>query len=194
MMCTIRALTIFIFLSVPALATAAVVQVKSESDLIQRSDAVVMGTVVSVHAAVQPEGGVLTTAQVRVFRSLRGVAPGETIAVVIPGGKLKSGLTSMVAGAPRPEVGDWALLVLEKKAEVWTPCGLSLGWIELRGNAETGFVAYRELDGLSLVGPRGEAISSGVYRLRAIELEALWMRMDTQMRPLSSPSAGEVKP
>jgi hypothetical protein len=192
MMGMIRALTISLVVFIPALAGAAVVQVESEAQLIQRSDAVVMGTIIGVNAAIQPKGGIITTAQLRVFRTLRGVGPGEVISIVVPGGVLKNGLTSMVAGAPNPRVGDWALVLLEKKSNLWTPQGLSLGWIELKGSPESGFLAFRELDGLSLVGGAGQSVSKEIFRLRAIELDVLWKRMETEVNPLALPQAGEV--
>ena len=194
MMGMIRALTLLIVVWAPTFVNAAVVQVESEAQLVQRSDALVMGTIVSVEAEVQSRGGVLTTAQMRVFRSLRGASPGEIISIVLPGGTLKNGLTSKVAGAPRPRVGDWAVVLLEKKSKVWTPQGLSLGWIELQGSPETGFLAFRELDGLSLIGGQGQLISSDVFRLRALELEVLWKRLATQTQSPVLPQAGEVSP
>jgi hypothetical protein len=192
MMGMIRALTILSIVWVPVSISAAVVQVQSEAELIQRSDAIVMGTIVAVDAAIQPRGGVVTTAQMRVFRSLRGAGPGEIISIALPGGTLKNGLTSRVAGAPSPRVGDWALVLLEKKSNAWTPRGLSLGWIELQGSPEEGFLAFRELDGMSLVGGAGQSVSTDVFRLRAIALDILWKRMETDLQPLVLPEAGEV--
>ena len=194
MMGIIRAVTIFAALWIPSLATAAVVQVSSEADLIQKSDAIVMGTVASVSASVQPQGGVITTAEVRVFRSLRGVSPGSTISVVVPGGKLKNGLTSYVAGAPVPQVGDWAVLLLESKADLWIPQGLALGWIQLKGSESRGFVAYRELAGLSLIGTNGTKVAPEPYRIRALSLENLWSRLESSLNPGDMSTTGEVKP
>ena len=174
MMGMIRALTIFAVLWGSSLASAAVVQVSSEAELIQKSDAIVMGTVSSISTQIQPQGGVLTTAEVRVFRSLRGVSPGATVSVVVPGGQLKNGMTSYVAGSPIPKVGEWVVLLLESKADVWTPQGLSLGWIQLKGSEAKGFVAYRELNGLSLVGESGTHIASEPYRIRALDFDRLW--------------------
>ena len=194
MMSTIRALTILAVFWVPSTSLGAVVQIDSELELVQKSDAIVMGTVASIAAQAQPRGGVVTTAEVRVFRSLRGVGPGETISVVVPGGTLKSGLTSYVAGSPVPQVGDWVVLLLESKASLWTPKGLALGWIQLKGSASEGFVAYRELDGIDLVGSSGERIDSGAYRIRAQRLEDLWANLESHLKSLPSPTAGEVKP
>ena len=190
----IRALTLCALMGLPGLAGAAVVQVQSETELVQKSDAVVMGTVASIHARVQRGGGVITTAELRIFRSLRGVSPGQTISVVIPGGQLSNGMTSYVAGAPTPQVGDWVVLLLENKGSLWTPRGLSLGWIQLQGNQESGFVAYRELDGLSLVGRDGNRIASEPFRIRAMPLEKLWGNLESSMHVLESPATGEVQP
>ena len=41
---------------------------------------------------------------------------------MVPGGKLKNGMTSYVAGAPT-QGGEWVVLLLESK-DVWTPQGL----------------------------------------------------------------------
>jgi hypothetical protein len=193
MMGTIRALTVFAMFWVPSVALAAVVQVDSEAELIQKSDAIVMGTVASVVAHAQPQGGVVTTAEVRVFRSLRGAGPGETISVVVPGGTLKNGLTSYVAGSPIPQVGAWVVLLLESKASSWTPKGLALGWIQLKGSASQGFVAYRELDGIDLVGSSGGPLDSRAYQIRAQRLEDLWVNLESHLISVPSPSTGEVK-
>ena len=194
MMGMIRALVIFTALWMPSIACAAVVQIGSETELIQKSDAIVMGTVASVSASVQPQGGVVTTAEVRIFRSLRGVSPGATISVVVPGGQLKNGMTSHVAGSPIPQVGEWVVLLLEKKTHLWTPQGLGLGWIQLKGSEAKGFVAYRELDGISLVGASGARVSSEPYRIRALALESLWSNLEAAIRSITLPANGEVKP
>jgi len=112
---------------------------------------------------------------------------------VVPGGQLKNGLTSYVAGAPTPQVGDWVVLLLESKAELWTPQGLALGWIDLKGNQTSGFVAYRELGGISLVGENGTRMDPQPYRIRALNLEKLWLNLESNLKPLSLPGAGEVK-
>ena len=194
MMGMIRALTIFAILWGSSIASAAVVQVSSEAEIIQSSDAIVMGTVASVSAHIQPQGGVITTAEIRVFRSLRGVSPGATVSVVVPGGKLKNGMTSYVAGAPIPEVGEWVVLLLESKADVWTPQGLSLGWIQLQGSEAKGFVAYRELNGLSLVGESGAHVASEPYRIRALDFDRLWLNLKSSLKPMPLPGNNGVTP
>ena len=194
MMGMIRAFTLCALIGLPGLAGAAVVQVQGETELVQKSDAVVMGTVASVTTRVQRGGGVITMAELRIFRSLRGVSPGQTISVVVPGGQLDNGMISYVAGAPTPKVGDWAVLLLESKGELWTPRGLSLGWIQLRGSEASGFIAYRELDGLSLVGDSGVSVASEPYRIRAMPLDKLWTKLESSMTVLESPAAGEVQP
>ena len=193
MMGMIRALTIFTVLWVPSIAAAAVVQIGSEAELIQKSDAIVMGTVASVSARAQPQGGVLTTAEIRVFRSLRGVSPGATISVVVPGGQLKNGMTSYVAGSPVPQVGEWVVLLLERKADLWTPQGLALGWIQLKGSEAKGFVAYRELNGISLIGSSGAHIASEPYRIRALDFESLWLNLKSALSSMPVPTNGGVK-
>ena len=194
MMATIRTLTIFMLVWAPGFAAAAVVHMNSEAELVQKSDAIVMGTIASLSAQALPRGGVITTAEVQVFRSLRGVSPGTTVSVLVPGGQLKNGLTSYVTGAPIPRVGDWVVLLLEAKGEHWTPRGLSLGWIQLKGSQSKGFIAYRDLAGISLIGSQGEHISSEPYLIRAQALESLWADLSSRISGLSSPRAGEVKP
>ena len=73
MMATIRTLTIFMLVWAPGFAAAAVVHMNSEAELVQKSDAIVMGTIASLSAQALPRGGVITTAEVQIFRSLRGV-------------------------------------------------------------------------------------------------------------------------
>lgn len=190
----IGAVLVVLGLVLPVLGNAAVVQVPTEAALVQTSDAIVMGSVVGVKATLQPQGGVATTVSVRVFDSLRGVAPSETISVVVPGGKLDNGLTSYVAGSPRASVGDWVVLLLERKAQVWTPRGLSLGWIYLRGNERHGFVAYRDLSGLSVLKLSGGLHSSNVYHLAGEPWQKVWNSYRAHLEQLRAPQNFEVRP
>ena len=113
-------------LSLAGLAQAATFVVPPDRELVQRADAIVIGTAVLSFGQFTKEGGIETVTKLSVEDVIKG-APSDTLNVVEPGGVVGN-VASYIAGSPRFEDGQRLLLFLKKTGEDrWSVTDLVLG-------------------------------------------------------------------
>src|SRR5213082_2374142 len=108
---SIRFLAVILFLSGSKLFAATFV-VPDDRALIRRADAVVVATAFDNYSRRSAEGGIETVTVFSVAEAIKG-SIASVINVVEPGGSV-DGESMILAGVPRFESGDKALLFLRK--------------------------------------------------------------------------------
>jgi hypothetical protein len=104
--------------------------VPSDAEMVRRSDAIVVGTVLTSFARIGPLGGIETVTLVTVDETIKGVTLNTVISVVEPGGTL-NGRYKVVFGTPRFEEGERVLLLLKSLSpNEWVVADLALGKFE----------------------------------------------------------------
>ena len=161
----------------PVGVNAATVLGLEEPQLVQRSDAIVFGSVLATEVKVDPRYGIYTEANIQVYDGLLGAKPGEVLKVKIPGGKLPDGRRAVVSGAPTLTVGERFFAFLEKRNGSYVPWGLSFGWLQVRKSDDGQWGVSRILDGLNALDVRGNAMSPKQIRLQNIPLSELSARI-----------------
>lgn len=122
-------------------ASATTLAPLTHDQMVDASDLIVEGTVVSVAPWVDDTGRVWTRAQVRVDRALKGdVEPGDLLPVEAPGGVSDDGAITVVHLAPRYDEGERVLLYLNEKrfGTMYGTVGLTLGKYTIRQNPADG--------------------------------------------------------
>src|SRR6185436_240395 len=106
---------------------------------------------------ISPRGQVMTHAELKVERGVRGVSDGEFIAMDYPGGRLANGVVSHVPGAPELKIGDRVFTYLRPNAAgALVPIGLRFGVLAVHRGMDGQLRATRHLDGLTFVDKTGE--------------------------------------
>ena len=121
------ALAVCILLSSQAFATVFIVP--EDKELVQSSDAIVVGVIDGYTCQLTDEGSVETVYRLRVQRSLKGAhKPGSIVEVVSEGGVLKEQNRFLaVVGSAHFEKDDRVLLLLVKENGRWTTNIMTLG-------------------------------------------------------------------
>jgi len=119
---------LFLFtLFLVTVAQAATFVVPPDRELVQRADAIVIGTAVMSYGQFTKDGGIETVTKISVEDVIKGAVPSESINVVEPGGAVGN-IASVIAGSPRFEEGRRFLLFLKKTgADRWSVTDLVLG-------------------------------------------------------------------
>jgi hypothetical protein len=124
-------------------ATAATFVVPPDRVLVQKSDAIVRGTVLASHAEYLGSGAIVTVTDVSVGEVLKG-QPGRIVHVYAPGGVIGDRAT-IIPGAARFAEGEEVLLMLRGTAAAgWGVTDLALGRFTLTGDAEGRKLALRD--------------------------------------------------
>ncbi|GJM23473.1 MAG: hypothetical protein DHS20C15_33880 [Planctomycetota bacterium] len=141
--------------------------------LLQRSELVVEGRVVSVTAELDAQGRVRSRLALRVDGSLRGGRAGELLEFSWPGGSFGD-LGELVVGLPIPAPGQELLLFLRKEAGgLRLPVGLAQGVLRRHRDPITRELVYtRSLSELSFVDEQGAPLVASDMAER-IERESL---------------------
>lgn len=129
-------IAIFLFTGV---VFATIVVRMTVSQMVNRAQLVVEGTITETRARWDENHRyIITEAQVKISRTLKGKAGTSTITVRTLGGEV-DGLGLYVAGAPKFKVGEEALLFLERHpVKDWRVVGLSQGKFTLITDKRTG--------------------------------------------------------
>ncbi|HJT18546.1 MAG TPA: hypothetical protein VJ853_14205, partial [Thermoanaerobaculia bacterium] len=121
---------VLLFLSIVFCAVAAqaiVYIVPSDRELVNNSQAIVIGTAMTSHAELRANGSIVTIAELRIEQVLKGGVAGATIEIVELGGFL-SDRASVFPGSPRYEDGARYLVLLEEWPDgAWRTSGWQLG-------------------------------------------------------------------
>lgn len=100
---------------------------------------------------VEGRARLTTFIDVRVTEGLRGAQPGATLRVRLPGGQTET-VVGYVAGVPRPQVGERALVLLENAGGgYFVPTGLGQGWWTLVEGAAQERLVRRAIDATLVV-------------------------------------------
>lgn len=109
----------------PSFATTFIVP--DDAELVRKSEAIVIGVVVSARSAEVEEGSIETFYRVALDQVLKGpFAPRKTIEIRSPGGTV-DGRFTIVESAAHFRIGDEVLLFLTPHRGGWTPTDLTLG-------------------------------------------------------------------
>ncbi len=121
--------------------------------LIQEAGLVVVGTVTGIDVvAAGPHAPRWTRLSISVDESpvdrSRAAPANGPLSVMLPGGSLH-GVTTVVAGVPRLELGDRATFLLERVGEEWMPLGYRLGVLPHWGGGSGWLNGYTHLTALT---------------------------------------------
>ncbi|MBM4392587.1 MAG: hypothetical protein FJ090_15810 [Deltaproteobacteria bacterium] len=132
----------FAFLaSISAPAGATSLAPLTVDQMVDASDLVVIGKVLSVEAEATPGGRVYTYVEIEIERGLKGLAEaGDYLRLEAPGGVTAAGEFTDVSLAPRFSEGERALLFLAEKrfGTLYGTVGMSLGKYTIKQDPATG--------------------------------------------------------
>jgi hypothetical protein len=147
----VSSLLLFLFASVLSAATFVV---PSDRVLVQKSDAVIRGTVLTSHAEALASGGIVTITDVSVSEVLKGTT-GRVVHVYAPGGVVGE-RAMIIPGAAHFSPGEEVLLMLNgSEARGWGVTDLALGRFGFASDIEGHKLAVRaetEISGWELSG------------------------------------------
>jgi hypothetical protein len=114
-------------LVVASTASAATFAVRSDRELIHRSDAIVVASALTSYSIPNRAGGIETVTPISIEEVIKGGVAGSTVNVVEPGG-VYDGKAMLIAGVPRFAEGRRMLLFLMKTGEErWSVLDLVVG-------------------------------------------------------------------
>lgn len=148
-------------------AAAATFVATSVEEVARTSDAVVRGRVVSTAARPTRDGRIVTEVEVAVDAAWKG-APGATVRLVVPGGRLP-GVAMRVDAAPAFEEGEEVVVFATRRGAAWHVNGLALGKYRVAGGE-----ARPALGGAAVL-PR--ALRAGERRVGAMSVAELERRV-----------------
>ncbi len=135
-------------------AAAATFAATSVEEVARTSDAVVRGRVAGTAARATKDGRIVTEVEIAVGAAWKG-APGTTVRVVVPGGRLP-GVAMRVDAAPAFAVGEEVVVFLSRGGTTWYVNGLALGKFRVdRGEAHPASAGAAVLPRAAPL-PRGE--------------------------------------
>lgn len=112
---------------VASTASAATFAVRSDRELIHRSDATVIATALTSYSILNEAGGIETVTPISIEEVIKGNLTGSTVNVVEPGG-VYEGQSMLIAGVPRFAEGRRMLLFLMKTGkDRWSVLDLVVG-------------------------------------------------------------------
>jgi hypothetical protein len=114
-------------------ASAALFRAATVEEAARTSDAVVRGTVIGASSRYAPGSDrIVTDVRVAVASAWKG-APGATVTITIPGGRVGD-LGQLVDAAPRFAQGEEVVVFLARRREAWRVNGLALGKWKVSGS------------------------------------------------------------
>jgi hypothetical protein len=133
-----RTLAVLLALGLGYASLSATVLVPAEfKEIVSDAALIVRARVTDVRSVVTETRGVESVATLAVDRTLKGSAS-EFISVTVPGGTVGR-ITTRMVGAPVLRVGEQAVFFLKRDdRNAWRPVGLSMGVVQVRGDALTG--------------------------------------------------------
>lgn len=133
-------------LAVAAGAFATTFVVPDDAELVQKSDAIITGVIVSASAAETEHGYIETFYEIALDRVLKGpFAPRTIIRIQSPGGMVEGRFT-LVESSAHFQIGDQVLLFLTPYRGGWTPMGMTLGKFRLAVTSGGQGVALRDAE------------------------------------------------
>ena len=165
--CSVRfafaaAATILLAVAAPSFATTFIVP--TDAELIEKSDAIVIGTVEGSFVQ-RDDSEIRTVYEIRVSRSIKGAAsgPGELLRIVSPGGELgDEGV--IVTGAAHFRQGQRALLFLIFENNHWHPADMTLGRFLFATSTAGERLLVREVDDAAVFDREGRPHREPVRR------------------------------
>ncbi len=174
-----------LFLLTPRLAQATVMVAPSEDELVSGAQVIGMAVVQRLEVVVGKSGQVMTHAELKIERGVRGADDGDFVAMDYPGGQLANGVVSSVPGSPNLAVGDRVFAYLRPgRTGALLPIGLRFGVLEVHRGKDGRFRANRRLDGLTLVDKTGAAAPTTRYTLHDVVVDKLVEDAQARMRKL----------
>jgi hypothetical protein len=124
---TIVRLLIVLSLTLATSLQAATYIVPTDRDLVMRSEAIVVATVVASHSEITSDGRVVTIATLALEEVVKGDLERQTsIDLIEPGGVVGNRVT-FIAGSPRYTSGRQYLVFLRRTPDGWATYGFGLG-------------------------------------------------------------------
>lgn len=154
--------TLFLAIAAPVSATTFIVP--SDAELIEKSDAIVVGTVEGSYVQ-RDDSEIRTVYEVRVARSIKGAAagPGQLLRIVSPGGEMgNEGV--IVTGAAHFRQGQRALLFLIAENGQWHPTDMTLGRFLFATSTAGERLLVREVDDAAVFDREGRPHREPVRR------------------------------
>ena len=162
-------------------AHATTVVALTESQMTERADTILLGTVMGSQTLVDDHGQVTTRAWLQVDQGMRGAQGGDIVPVDVPGGRLPNGLVAVVDGAPELHSGQMVFGFFETFAGVRHPLGLSYGVYHVTADKHHALFVRRNLTGLNLVSMAGASAGPDVVHVNREPLEALMERVSMRL-------------
>jgi hypothetical protein len=143
----------------PAITKATTVVAVSEEELTAMADAVVWATVLDMQPYVDQQGFIMTRVRLQVVQGFYGANPGAILNLDVPGGRLASGITTTVSGAPQVSAGDRVFVFLSKHGQSHVALGMSYGLLKGRKDSAGRWRVNRNTEQLTLVDRKGQMVS-----------------------------------
>lgn len=164
---------------------ASTVMLLNESELIQKSDAILLAHVADTKVVIDQYGRIQTHALLHIRKSLRRANQHETVVIQVPGGMLSNGMVAHCPGSPKLKPGDLVFGFLERHEDHFKPLGLSFGLLRVHAIDTQGELrVFRETNGLSFVNQDGHAIEAEKARLQGVPLDSFVARIQNKMAQL----------
>lgn len=178
-------LLVAVVVALPCVAHATIVQPPSDDELVAGADVIALVTVERLELVISASRNVVTHAELRVERGVRGVADGDFIATEYSGGRLSNGISARVAGAPQLRVGNRLFVYLRAARNgALRPIGLRYGILNVQRHDDGVLRASRQVDGLSFVDKSGTAQPIERYTLLNVTVDSLIEDAQARMRRL----------
>ena len=174
-----------LFLFTPRLAGATVMVAPTEDELVSGAQVIGMAVVQRLEVVVGQSGQVMTHAELKIERGVRGADDGDFVSMDYPGGRLANGVVASVPGAPNLKVGDRVFAYLRPgRTGALLPIGLRFGVLDVHRGKDGRFRANRRLEGLTLVDKTGAATPTTRYTLNDVVVDKLVEDTQARMRKL----------
>jgi hypothetical protein len=148
---------------------AATLQRLSLTDMIQKSSAIVRGTIQSGSSAVLRGALIYTHYQLSVTTAYKGT-PGQVVDVAVPGGVL-NGMQQPVAGAPMLVPGqDYVFFLWTSKTGLTQLIGLSQGLFNVSTNAQGQAIVSRGAASSPMVDTSGQPVTDANLQMPLSQL------------------------
>lgn len=161
--CRAGALALLVSLCHAPQAPGASIVAVTEDYLVDTSEVIVHGTVLSAETAFI-QGAVVTESSLEVHEILKGELPGPLVHIITAGGEF-NGARYSIPGTPGFRVGERVCAFLHRGAMGWYLTGVSQGKYRLEQDPSTGLVLARR----STAGFRVPAPTTGQTRRQALQ-------------------------
>jgi hypothetical protein len=175
----------------PIPGRASTVVAVPEEELTALSDAVVWSQVIDTNAFVDAQNRIVTRVRLRVAQGYAGARQGDTLTLYIPGGRLKNGLTTVVAGAPEMTSGDMVLAFLQKHGEThYVPVGMSYGVLKGHQDSAGHWRVSRNMAELTLVDRKGQVVTPASVSVNDELLDEISARVKAHVAKIRAAKQG----